>query len=169
MSRGQIKAMSEARGGSFIILATFLFAIILSQIPLPEMLRWARPEWVPLFLIFWVMATPSRVGLFYAFLIGLTLDLVRGSVLGLNALSLTLIAYLSMLLYRRIRVFPLVQQGIVVMLLVGLNQLLYYWMQGLTGTHGNSLLFLLPSVVSGLLWPLVYTLLRKLTHIFDLR
>lgn len=155
-------------GGSLIILGTFILSLFLSQIPLPEFLRWMRPEWVPMFLVFWIIWSPNRVGLLYAFMLGLFLDLARGSVIGLNALSLTLIAFVSQLLYRRLRMFPLPQQGIVLMLLVGLNQLLYYWMQGLTGTHGDSLLFLLPSVISGILWPVIFVMLRWVARTFHL-
>ena len=160
--------MADRGGGNLVILGTFIVSLFLSQIPLPDLLRWMRPEWVPMFLVFWVVWSPNRVGLAYAFVLGLLLDLARGSVLGLNALSLTLIAFFTQLLYRRLRMFPLPQQGVVLMLLVGLNQLLYYWMQGLTGTHGDSLLFLLPSLISGLLWPIVFVMLRWVARTFDL-
>jgi len=160
--------MAEARGGSLIIFGTFIISLFLSQLPLPDILRWARPEWVLLFLVFWVMRAPQRVGLFYAFILGMLLDLAHGGVLGLNALSLTLIAFLAQLLYRRMRMFPLPQQGVVIVLLVGLNQLLHYWMQGLTGTHGDTLLFLLPALFSGLFWPLVFVMLQRLARTFDL-
>ena len=160
--------MAEARGGSLIIFGTFIISLFLSQLPLPDLLRWARPEWVLLFLVYWVMRAPSRVGLFYAFGLGLLLDLAHGGVIGLNALSLTLVAFLAQLLYRRMRMFPLPQQGIIIALLTGLNQLLHYWMQGLTGTHGDSLLFLLPAVFSGIFWPLVFLFLDRLARTFDL-
>ncbi|MCD8513982.1 MAG: rod shape-determining protein MreD [Nitrincola sp.] len=80
------------QGGFLIIFATFLLGLILSQLPLPDFLMWYRPEWVALVLIYWVMMLPHRVGLMSAFFMGLLLDVIRGSVLGLNALSLTLIA-----------------------------------------------------------------------------
>ena len=160
--------MAEARCGSLIIFGTFIISLFLSQLPLPDLLRWARPEWVLLFLVYWVMRAPSRVGLFYAFMLGLLLDLAHGGVIGLNALSLTLVAFLAQLLYRRMRMFPLPQQGIIIALLTGLNQLLHYWMQGLTGTHGDSLLFLLPAVFSGIFWPLVFLFLDRLARTFDL-
>jgi len=160
--------MADARGGTLIIFGTFIISLFLSQLPLPDILRWARPEWVLLFLVFWVIRAPLRVGLGYAFVLGLLLDLAQGGVLGLNALSLTLLAFLAQLLYRRMRMFPLGQQGIVIMLLVGLNQLLHYWMQGLTGTHGDSLLFLLPALFSGLFWPVVFLFLQRIARTFDL-
>lgn len=159
----------ESRGGGMIIFATFLVGMVLSQMPLPDMLVWARPEWVVLILIYWVMALPHRVGMGSAFAIGVLLDVVRGSVLGLSALSLTLIAFLVLLLYKRLRMFPLWQQSFMVLVLVGINQLLFHWMQNMTGTTGNSLLFLLPSLVSALVWPWLFLLLRATRHTFYLK
>lgn len=161
--------MSEARGGGLIIFATFLVGLVLSQMPLPDLLVWARPEWVMLMLIYWVMALPHRIGLGSAFLLGILLDVVRGSVLGLSALSLTLIAFLVLILYKRLRMFPLWQQSLMVLVLVGINQLLFHWMQSITGTTGDSLLFLLPSLVSALVWPWLYLLLRSIRHTFHIQ
>jgi len=159
--------MSERHsGGGLIVLATFLVGMVLSQMPLPDLLVWARPEWVVLILIYWVMALPHRIGLGSAFLLGVLLDVVRGSVLGLSALSMTLIAFFVLILYKRLRMFPLWQQSLMVLVLVGINQLLFHWMQSITGTTGDSLLFLLPSLVSALVWPWLYLLLRAARHTF---
>jgi len=159
--------MSDTRqGGGFIIFGTFLLGLILTQVPLPDFLVWSRPEWVALVLIYWVMVVPHRVGLVSAFAIGILLDLVRGSVLGLNALSLTIIAFLVLLLYKRLRMFPLWQQSMMVLVLVGINQLLFYWMQGITGTAVAGLMFLLPSVISALIWPWIYVMLHGIRRTF---
>ncbi|MDP0919657.1 rod shape-determining protein MreD, partial [Klebsiella pneumoniae] len=67
--------MSERHsGGGLIVFATFLVGMVLSQMPLPDLLVWARPEWVVLILIYWVMALPHRIGLGSAFLLGVLLD-----------------------------------------------------------------------------------------------
>ncbi|EXJ12709.1 MULTISPECIES: rod shape-determining protein MreD [Nitrincola] len=159
--------MSEqSQGGSLIIFATFLVGLVLSQIPLPGIMIWARPEWVALVLIYWVMVLPHRVGLGSAFMMGVLLDLIRGSVMGLNALSLLIITYLVLLLYKRIRMFPLWQQSMMIMVLVGINQLLFFWMQGITGTSATGLIFLLPSLISAILWPWVYVILHGVRRTF---
>ena len=156
----------ETQGGALIIFATFLVGLILSQIPLPDFLMWYRPEWVALVLIYWVMMVPHQVGLISAFSMGLLLDVIRGSVLGLNALSLTIITYLVLLLYKRLRMFPLWQQSMMVMVLVGINQLLFFWMQGITGTTAAGLQFLIPSLISGLFWPWIYVVLHGVRKTF---
>lgn len=159
--------MSEERaGGGLIIFGTFIIGLVLSQIPLPDLLTWARPTWVLLVLIYWVMALPHRVGVRSAFLLGLVLDLLRGSVLGLSALSMTIITFLVLILYKRMRMFPLWQQSALILVLVGINQLLFHWMQGITGTASSSLLFLLPALVSALVWPWLFLLLRGVRRLF---
>ena len=157
-----------SNGGFFVTLATFLLAIVLSQVPLSVQLQWYRPDWILLVLMFWLMWAPNRVGLLYAFSICVLLDLSRGSTLGIGAFSLTLIAYLVQLSYRRLRVLPVSQQAFVVMLLVSVNQLIFYFMQWLTGNLGDSLMFLMPAVISAFAWPIVFILLKNLARIMRL-
>ncbi|MGH1461072.1 MAG: rod shape-determining protein MreD [Neptuniibacter sp.] len=156
-------------GGGLIIFATFLVGLMLSQIPLPHIIEWARPEWVAMILIYWIMALPHRVGMGMAFFLGLFLDVIKGSVLGLNALSLTVIAFVTLVLHQRLRMFPLVQQSLMIMVLVGINQLLFHWMQAFTGYTGDSLVFLLPCLASALLWPWLFITLRGLRRLFRIK
>jgi rod shape-determining protein MreD len=135
---------------------------VLAIYPLPQTLQWARPEWVTLVLIYWIIALPHRVGLVTSFAVGLLLDLLEGSLLGLNALSLSVVAYLSLLLYQRLRVFNMLQQVSVIFVLVGVNQLVSQWIQNLTGVGSVNVRFLLPALLSALLWPAVLTVLRHL-------
>ena len=158
--------MSSKRGGGSIILATFLVGYMLSQLPLPQFAEWFRPEWVAMILIYWVMALPERVGLGTAALVGLGLDLIKGSPMGLNVLSLLIITYLTLLLYKRLRMFPLIQQAVMVMMLVGINQLIFNWVHNLMGTRSDSLIFLLPALMSAILWPWLFVILRGLRRAF---
>ncbi len=145
---------------TWVIWLSFLLAMMLSTLPMPESLEWGRPEWVALTLIYWVVALPHRVGLWSAWILGLLLDILLGSLLGIHALSLVIVAFLAQRLHRRIRMFPLWQQALLVLLLVGIHQMLQYWAQMLTGSSSDSLLFLLPSLVSCLLWPWLFVVLR---------
>ena len=158
--------MNKRHGGGSIILATFLVGFMLSQMPLPQMIEWFRPEWVVMILIYWTMALPERVGLGTAALVGLGLDIIKGSPLGLNVLSLLIISYLTLLLYKRLRMFPLVQQAVMVMVMVGINQLLFNWFHSWLGTRSDSLIFLLPALMSAVLWPWLFVILRGLRRTF---
>lgn len=154
--------MDEGPHAYWVILATFFFAFVLAVVPLPHWSLWSRPEWVALTLIYWVIALPHRVGMLTALLLGMVLDVLEGAALGQNALSLLVLAVLSLTLYQRLRVFSLAQQAGVVFVLVGINQLVCRWVQNLQGAGDESLLFLLPALSSALMWPVVLHLLRGL-------
>jgi rod shape-determining protein MreD len=159
--------VEETRRGGWIILLTFLIAFVLTVFPLPQNLLWVRPEWVTLVLIYWIIALPQRIGIVVSFGAGLMLDLLEGSVLGQNALSLAVVATLSLTLYQRLRVFNMLQQVAVIFVMVGINQLVSQWVQNLTGVGAVSMRFLLPALFSALMWPAVLTLLRHVRRQYD--
>lgn len=148
--------------GYWVILLTFVLGLVLAVLPLPQWLLWGRPEWLALIVIYWTIAVPDKVGIFTGLVMGLLLDVLEGAVLGQNALALAATAFLASILYQRLRVFSLWQQAAIVFVLVGINQLLCQWVQNLEGAGARSLLFLLPAVSSGLLWPVLLPLLRGL-------
>lgn len=148
--------------GGWVILLTILLAAILGMAPLPGWLEMWRPEWMALVVIYWVIALPARVGLISAWCVGFFVDVLEGTLLGLNAIALTLIAYAALTLYQRLRMFTPFQQCITVLMLVGVQQLLIFWV--LTATNQNTppnLAFIFSAMSSALIWPLVFVLLRS--------
>jgi hypothetical protein len=72
-----------------------------------------RPQWVAMTLIFWALALPDRVGVFWAFGSGLVLDVATGTLLGHHALGLSVVVYAGGgAAPQRIRIFPLWQQAV---------------------------------------------------------
>ena len=155
--------------GFWVIALTFLVALMLSAVPLPEWIQWGWPKWVAMVLIYWVIALPHRVGVSVGWIIGLFLDILQGSLLGQNALALSLVAYLAHSLHQRLRMYSVLQQSAMVLVLLGINQLICYWIQGLVGVRAQTLWFLLPTVVSTLLWPGMFGTLRGLRRQFNVR
>lgn len=152
--------MTAARG-RWVVVLSLLIAVLLSVVQVPEWARWARPEWVALVLIYWVIALPQRVGIGVAWVTGLLLDLVEGVTLGQNALALSVVAYVGLALYQRMRMYAAWQQAGIVFILVGLNQLICHWVQTVTLARvAPNLMFLLSALVSALLWPSILVLLR---------
>ena len=47
--------------GTGIIVLTFIVALLLTVIPVPDWARYIRPDWVGLVLIYWCMALPERI------------------------------------------------------------------------------------------------------------
>jgi len=148
-----------------VILPTFFVALVLSVFPVANLLDYIRPEWVAMTLIFWVLVSPSKAGIFLGFSMGLLLDVLHGDILGLNALALSILAYLCMLLHSRMRLYNTVQQGFLIFVLIGLYLLVRFWVESIVMGQGKSAL-LWPSLGSAIIWPLWYSLLFSVRRYF---
>ncbi|WP_313402156.1 rod shape-determining protein MreD [Stenotrophomonas sp.] len=104
--------MSRLRGKGWVMPVSFLLALLLALIPLPEVLLPMRPYWLALVLAYWVIETPDKVGLGFAFSIGLLADVMFGGILGEQALRLVMMAFILQRFRARIRFFPLSQQAL---------------------------------------------------------
>ena len=152
----------------WVVLLTFLVAYLLAIVPFPVWAMHYRPEWIVLVLIYWVMALPFRIGIGAAWVAGLMMDILEGSILGLNALVLAIIDYITLSLHNRLRMFSKLQQSGLVFALVGLNLILSHWLQLATGqTAASNLMFLMAAVTSAILWPPVFQTLRYLRRSFQ--
>lgn len=145
-----------------LIGGTFAAAIILSIMPVPAWAEPFRPDWVALVLIYWCMTAPDRVGVGTGWFVGLTMDVLYGSLLGQQALAKTLLAFLVLKIHLQLRMFPRWQQGVTVFVLIGLNQLLVLWIKGATNQAPHTWAYWIQTVVSALLWPWLFILLRDL-------
>jgi len=81
--------------------------------------------------------------------------------------SVVVVAYIAQSLYQRLRMFTVWQQSGIVFAIVGLSQLINFWIENIAGLADWSLWYLLPSVVSALLWPWIFLVLRYLRRVFD--
>ncbi|HBX54270.1 rod shape-determining protein MreD [Pseudomonas sp. UBA2684] len=145
----------------WVIWLSLALALLLSVATLPKFMEVGRPLWLALFLTYWVLALPHRVGMTTAWCIGLLADVLNGTLLGQNALILTLITFLVLTLHQRLRMFPMWQQSMVLLVVFGLAQLVQLWLNALTGSRPPTLAFVLPALVSALLWPWICTILRS--------
>lgn len=148
--------------GAGIIFASFVVAYVLEVVALPDWAEPARPCWVALVLLYWVIAVPHRVGVISAWMAGLFLDVVLGDVLGQNAFSLALVAYVTYVLHLRIRVFPVWQQCLSIIVLVGIYQLSALLIQRSVHITPWTMSYWMGAITSGIVWPWVLMVLRSL-------
>ncbi len=146
------------------ILLTFLIALILTSVPLPAGLAEWRPSWVAMTLIFWCIVLPDRVGIGSAWILGILLDVQTGALLGQNALGLSIIAYLTLRMHKQIRVFPLLQQSVVICFYLLLLEFFTLWIRGVTGVPPQHWTFWAPAASSMLLWPLLFYTMNAVRH-----
>ena len=144
----------------WVIWLSLALALLLSVATLPKFMEVGRPLWLALILTYWVLALPHRVGMTTAWCVGLLADVLNGMLLGQNAVILTLVTFLVLSLHQRLRMFPMWQQSMVLLVVFGLAQLVQLWLNALTGSRPPTLAFVLPALVSALLWPWVCVILR---------
>lgn len=145
-----------------VIYLSLVLALVLMILPLPDWVQIYRPNWVALVLIYWSMALPKRVGLWFAFFSGLILDTSQGTLLGQHTLALVVIIFINMNFYQRIRVLALAQQAIFVFVLLLINQVIVAWVEGMMGRPTPPLAFFGAPFIGMLIWPWVFVMLRDI-------
>ncbi len=150
--------------GTVAICLSFVVALILTSVPLPAALAAWRPSWVAMTLMFWCLVLPDRIGIGSAWVLGILLDVQGGALLGQNALGLCIIAYLTLRLHKQIRVFPLLQQSVVICFYLLLLEFFTLWVRGITGVPPQHWTFWAPAASSMLLWPLFFATMNAVRH-----
>lgn len=153
--------MNASRDRLLPILMTLAAAMALTIVPLPDWLESWRPNWVALVLIFWGLETRDFISVGAAFLVGLVLDLLTGSLLGMHALEMVVLVYLVIRFRARLRFFPPWQQALSVLALLINDRIIVLWIVSLKGDEFPTAGFWLPPLVSMLLWPWIFLLLDR--------
>jgi rod shape-determining protein MreD len=109
-----------------IIYSSFFFGLIFAIFPLPIIFNAFRPDWMILLIFYWVLALPHRVSVVHAFILGLLLDLLLGSILGMHALLFSILAYVVSINYQRIRYLTLVHTTLLAGVFVFIAKLSLY-------------------------------------------
>ncbi|AJC50263.1 rod shape-determining protein MreD [Coxiella endosymbiont of Amblyomma americanum] len=119
---------------SILIGFTFLVGMIVTILPLPIWTVWYQPSWIFIILLFWIITVPHRVSIGIAFVVGLLLDLLTGTVLGQHALSFVCFSYF----FGRFRIFinnlATWQQTILILIATAINLTLQYWIMKITNS-----------------------------------
>jgi rod shape-determining protein MreD len=160
--------MSKSTVTLLVVCASLSFAMVLRILPWPAEWLVANPDWVLLFVVYWNMAIPDRFGVVAAWVTGLFTDALTGRMLGQHALAYTLVAFLCLRLHRQLRLSPLFQQGLMILLFHLLCQVLVFWTQNMRAGNAVAAHYWLPSVVGALLWPATFLALRRLRRSFNI-
>lgn len=159
--------MIRFRGG-WVVILTLLVAITLSAMqlpfPTPHWFVLLRPEWVLLAVFYWGVERPDRVPMVFVWLLGLVLDVLQGSPLGVNGLCLAAIVFIAWSFYERLRMHSRLQQAIVVFLLALGLECVKNIAAVLVQDAPISVTLVVPAVVTMLVWPLVAELIRRCTQ-----
>ena len=152
----------------FFVGLSLVTALMLSVAPLPDFMQAARPLWLALMLSYWVFELPYNFKISLAWVFGLAQDVLYGTNIGFHALFLAFVVYAILSFQQRLRMFPQWQQAIFLMLIYSIGQIFLLWLNTLAGHHTLVSQYIFPALVSGLLWPWVYMIMRLLRKLMQL-
>ena len=154
--------MSNSRESRSLVFLTIMTAVLLSLLPLPEVLSPFKPYWVAMVVIYWSLETQDMISLGLAFLVGLVLDILSGSLMGLHALSLVVMVFLVQRFRSRLRFFPPWQQALSVLGLLVNDRIILIWITALLGEPIPTWKYWLPPLAAMVLWPWLFLLLDRI-------
>lgn len=143
-----------------LIAATVIVALLINLMPLPVRISEIRPDFCALVLVYWGIHQPRRVGFTVAFLLGLSIDLVEGSLFGQHALVYVMQLFAAIALSRRVLNFSLMGQSLhIVPLLLG-GELVATAARLLAGDELPGSAHFLGPLIGALLWIPLSALIR---------
>lgn len=134
----------------WFIALSLIVALLLNMLPT----AWwpGVPDWVALVLCFWSVREFRKVGMGWAFLLGLAMDVADASLMGQHALAYVLLAYGAASLSRRVLWFPLLQQALQILPLLAIVPLIQVGVRMLAGSDFPGLGFFVWPLVAAVLW-----------------
>lgn len=145
-----------------VIIFTIVSAMIIMMVPVSDQFSTFRPEFVLIVLIYWVMALPFRVGVGSAWTVGILMDALMGSALGITALSYALVIFFTSRFHLQLRQYPTWQQSLIIAMLVLVVNIITVVM---SPQVGNPYVWL-SALSSMIVWPIIYVLLRNIRRYF---
>ncbi len=145
-------------------LTMFLMAIsalVLTILPL-NALSFLNIDALVVVYALWVLFFPNTCRLFHAWILGLSQDILYGSVLGEHALSLTIVGFILLKLMKRLFFYAQGHQAAFISLLVLMNGFVVMIVELVQAHHHFSFLALIvKSLLTGLFWLAVIVFLSK--------
>ncbi|MEE9310312.1 MAG: rod shape-determining protein MreD [Cocleimonas sp.] len=145
------------------IVLSIVIAFALSLLPLREEWGLLRPEWIALTLVHWALYAPKKASLLVAWIAGLFVDALHGSILGQHAFGFSMLMLMTLRLRSRILVDSLLHQFFVLFLVLGTYLLVNLWVLGFTGNSPAGWGYWFTVVTSLIVWPF-YNYFLKIFH-----
>ena len=147
------------------ITGTILVSFILTVSTFP--LGSFAPDWTQLFLIYWIIAIPMSIGLFSSWIIGILVDVIMGSTLGINALMFTMVTYLISMIHHIVRYITIFQQSIIIFIVLVIKVTFILWIEAILDINKSWILNILDMSTSAILWPVVFYFLRMIRRKYN--
>ncbi len=158
--------MKVVKPGIVTLLVTYVIALTLMVMPMPATFDVFRPDWVTLVMLYWIIALPHRVSMGTALILGVLSDVLLGSIVGVHALGMVVVAYLAARNFQRIRNFALIQQAVVIAVLILLKRFIVFEANVFLHDAEFTFSYFWPVLTSAIFWLWVFPLLRKVRRQF---
>jgi len=153
--------MNKSDKVNYIVLILSLFlALFLEMLPAPSWAVWFKPEWLLLIIFFWILHAPTKFNVTFAWLLGLLMDAMKGTLLGEHALAMLIASFLFLKLQRRFKLYPMWQQCAFILFFIFIYQFVIFIIQGIIDQLPSTYLYWGPTISSLIFWPWIYVLLR---------
>ncbi len=146
------------RSQGWLFGGSLALAFVLQLLPLPDVLLPLKPYWLGLVLIYWAIEMPERIGIGFAFVLGLGGDVLTGELLGEQALRLLVLTFIVLRFRARLRFFPIWQQALAVLALLLNDRVVMLMVRGFAGEPMPPATFWVAPVIGMLAWPFVFLL-----------
>jgi rod shape-determining protein MreD len=154
--------MNRAQSSPVVLWTVLVACLLFTVVPLPDILRPLRPPWLTMAIIYWALMWPRLCGIGTAFLIGLALDVLQGTLLGQHALALSLVCFVTLKLHLQIRIFPLWQLTVTVFALLAIDAFIVFWVDGIVAVPMQGFARWTQIVVGAALWPPVMAIFDRI-------
>lgn len=141
----------------WFITFSLIVALVIDMVPLGR-LAW-MPDALAVVLVFWGVHQPRRVGVLWAFVFGLAMDVHDGALLGQHALAYSALSFGAVMLHRRLPWFSLGNQAVQVLPLFVAAHLIALVVRMVVGGMWPGWGLLLAPLLEAALWPLASLLL----------
>jgi rod shape-determining protein MreD len=155
MPRGSDQLLLPAN--PLFIAFTLLLALAFNLLPLGRLP--GMPDLLAVVLVFWGVHQPRRVGLGWAFLFGLLMDVHQGALLGQHALAYTLLSFAAITVHRRLLWFGVLEQALQIAPVFFVAHGVALAVRLAAGDMFPGWWLLLAPLLEALLWPVVTLLL----------
>lgn len=142
------------------IYLTLATAIVFNMMIFPSSIQFFKPNFLLLVVLYWIVKVPRKINIGHAFVCGLLLDMLYGSILGIRAFSYSLMAYLMVKTFVRMETYSLLQQSLSIMIISALGQIISFWLEHVFGLAIIDYHMIFSSFSDAFTWPFLVVIMN---------
>lgn len=131
----------------------FIGALILSILPMPELISAFRPPWILLLVLYIEYFLPGNFKLTTLLIVGLLLDVLLSTVIGEHSFALLLVTWIASSKSRRFQFFSMMQQICLIGFFCLCYQAVISFIDALLGFNYSLFMPFISALLSMFIWP----------------